>query len=110
MCCDLPVRLAAGKEIKCPARPGQKAEIVEVVPENDGHTVVIQLNGGFNNKRKPPAPPGTSAEVGETVTCTSVDPKAMPSVLPAEEDTPWTHGGPPERYEPTDDDAEESWE
>ncbi|MGW1899052.1 hypothetical protein ACWCQB_16770 [Streptomyces hirsutus] len=110
MCCDLPVRLAAGKEIKCPARPGQKAEIVEVVPENDGHTVVIQLNGGFNNKRKPPAPPGTSAEVGETVTCTSVAPKAMPSVLPAEEDTPWTHGGPPERYEPTDDDAEESWE
>ncbi|MFE9969961.1 hypothetical protein ACFYRD_04160 [Streptomyces hirsutus] len=50
--------------------------------------MVIQLNGGFNNKRKPPAPPGTSAEVGETVTCTSVDPKAMPSVLPAEEDTP----------------------
>ncbi|MFJ8546114.1 hypothetical protein ACIRFH_29725 [Streptomyces sp. NPDC093586] len=107
---ELPVRLRPGTEIKCPARPGQKAEIVEVIPDGDGHTVLVQLNGGFNNKRKPPAPPGTLAEVGETVTYTSVDPKAMPSVLPAEEDTPWTHGGPPEPYEPTVEDAEEIWE
>ncbi|OKK14111.1 hypothetical protein [Streptomyces sp. CB02400] len=107
---ELPVRLRAGTEIKCPARPGQKAEIVEVSPDGNGHTVLIQLNGGFNNKRKPPAPPGTLAEVDETVTYTSVDPKSMPSVLPAEEDTPWTHGGPPEPYEPTDEDAEEIWE
>ncbi|WP_410535968.1 hypothetical protein [Streptomyces sp. KL2] len=48
--------------------------------------------------------------MGETVTYTSVAPKAMPSVLPAEEDTPWTHGGPPEPCEPTDEDAEETWE
>ncbi|HEX5565722.1 MAG TPA: hypothetical protein VFY14_02075 [Streptomyces sp.] len=107
---ELPVRLAAGKKIKCPARPGQKAEIVEVVPDGEGRTVVIQLNGGFENKRKPPAPPGTLAEVGETVTYTSVDPRAMPSALPAEEDTPWTHGGPPEPCEPTAEDAEEIWE
>ncbi|WGD39487.1 hypothetical protein [Streptomyces cathayae] len=107
---DLPVRLTAGKEIKCPARAGQKAEIVEVAPEGDGSTVVVQLNGGFNRARKPPAPPGMLAEVGETVTYTSVDPKSMPFALPAEEDTPWTHGGPPRPYEPTDEDAEEIWE
>ncbi|MGK5545524.1 hypothetical protein ACSNOH_12430 [Streptomyces sp. URMC 127] len=106
---ELPVRLAAGKEVKSPARPGQKAEIVEVLPDGDAHLVVVQLNGGFG-KRKPPAPPGTLAEVGETVIYTSADPKAMPSVLPDDEDTPWTHGGPPQPYEPTEDDAEESWE
>ncbi|WP_116214339.1 hypothetical protein [Streptomyces olivoreticuli] len=106
---EMPIRLAVGKGVKCPARPGQPGEIIEVHPEGDIHAVVIQLNGGFS-KRKPPAPPGTLAEVGETVTYTSVDPKSMPSVLPAEEGTPWTHGGPPQPYEPTDDDAEEIWE
>ncbi|MFI2640599.1 hypothetical protein [Streptomyces sp. NPDC018610] len=107
---ELPVRVAPRTKVKCPSRPGQPAEIVEVVPDSDGSTVTIQLNGGFNRARKPPALPGALAEVGETVTYTSVDPKAMPSVLPSEEDTPWTHGGPPEPYEPTDEDAEETWE
>ncbi|MFF3286439.1 hypothetical protein [Streptomyces sp. NPDC003023] len=107
---ETPVRLAVGAQIKCPARAGQKAEIVDVVPDGDTHAVVVQLNGGFDRKRKPPAPPGTLAEVGDTITYTSVDPKSMPSVLPAEEDTPWTHGGPPQPYEPTDEDAEETWE
>ncbi|MFC5724469.1 hypothetical protein ACFP1Z_30370 [Streptomyces gamaensis] len=107
---ELPVRLGAGDEVKSPARPGQKAEIVEVLPDGAAHVVVVQLNGGFNRKSKPPAPPGTLAEVGETVTYTSADPQSMPSVLPADEDTPWTHGGPPQPYEPTEDDAEEIWE
>ncbi|MFC9812700.1 hypothetical protein ACFVJM_11620 [Streptomyces virginiae] len=110
--CDLPVSMAAGTSVKCPARPGQKAEILEVITHGAGAgvTVLIQLNGGFDNKRKPPAPEGTLADLGETVTFTSIDPRSMPSSLPAEEDTPWTHGGPPQPYEPTDEDAEEVWE
>ncbi|MFF2205154.1 hypothetical protein [Streptomyces sp. NPDC058145] len=108
--CDLPVSMAAGTAVKCPARPGQKAEILEVASRGDGAVVLIQLNGGFDRKRKPPAPPGTLAALGETVTFTSIDPQSMPSALPAEEDTPWTHGGPPQPYEPTDEDAEEVWE
>jgi hypothetical protein len=108
--CELPVSLAAGTAVKSPPRPGQKAEILDVVPDGTGSAVLIQLNGGFDNKRKPPAPPGTLAALGETVTYTSIDPKSMPSALPSEEDTPWTHGGPPQPYEPTDEDAEEVWE
>ncbi|WP_404798081.1 hypothetical protein [Streptomyces pristinaespiralis] len=34
--------------------------------------------------------------MGDTITYIFVDPKSMPSALPAEEDTPRTHGGPPQ--------------
>ncbi|MGW8761528.1 hypothetical protein ACWGN5_03400 [Streptomyces sp. NPDC055815] len=106
--CELPVPMPAGTAVKSPARPGQKAAILDVVPDGAGPTVLIQLNGGFANKRKPPAPEGTMATLGETVTFTSIDPQNMPSRLPDDEDTPWTHGGPPQPYEPTGADAEEA--
>ncbi|MEU5513497.1 hypothetical protein AB0H65_03675 [Streptomyces griseoaurantiacus] len=108
---DARVGLAVGTEVKSPARPGQGARILEVRREDDGgHTVVLQLEGGFERKRKPPAPAGTLAETGEELTYTTLNPTAMPSALPDEENTPWTHGGPPQPYEPTDEDAEETWE
>lgn len=31
------------------------------------------------------------------------------SRFPEREETPWTHGGPPEEYVPTDQDAQEEW-
>lgn len=105
------VGLSVGTEVKSPARPGQQAHILDVRQEEDGgHVVVLQLKGGFANKRKPPAPAGTLAETGEELTYTTLNPAAVPSALPGEEDTPWTHGGPPRPYEPTDEDAEETWE
>jgi hypothetical protein len=108
---DTRVGLAVGTEVKSPARPGQGARILDVRQEDDGsHTVVLQLEGGFARKRKPPAPSGTLAEAGEELTYTTLNPTAMPSALPDEENTPWTHGGPPHPYEPTDEDAEETWE
>lgn len=107
---DDQVGLAVGTEVRSPARPTQKSRILEVHQENGVHMVVLQLEGGFANKRKPPAPPGTLAEASEELTYTSRFPEGMPSSLPSEEDTPWTHGGPPRPYEPTDEDAEETWE
>jgi hypothetical protein len=107
---DMAVRLTVGTNVKCPRRPGQSAEILDVGLRGDTHAVTLQLSGGFENKRKPPAPPGTLAEVGETLTYTTLDPAGLPSAQPAEEDTPWTHGGPPQPYEPTHEDAEETWE
>lgn len=108
---DARVGLAVGTEVKSPARPGQEARVLGVRQEDDGsHIVVLQLKGGFANKRKPPAPAGTLAEIGEELTYTTLNPAAMPSALPGEADTPWTHGGPPQPYEPTDEDAEETWE
>ncbi|MEU1890423.1 hypothetical protein [Streptomyces pristinaespiralis] len=83
------MRLAVGTEIKCPGRPGQKAEIADVAPDGNTYAVVVQLNGGFDRKR-PRLRPATLAEVGDTITYTFVDPKSMPSALPREEDTPRT--------------------
>ena len=49
--------------------------------------------------------------VGDVLTYSSVlaSGNRGPTLPPAEE-TPWTHGGPPEPYVPTDEDAGESWE
>ncbi|MET8539244.1 hypothetical protein ABZW03_01110 [Kitasatospora sp. NPDC004799] len=104
-----PVRLTVGAEVRSPARPLQKAEIIDVTPYDGTHLVALQLAGGFASKRKPPAPPGTLAEVGEKVTYTVLGVGSVLAKLPAEEDTPWTHGGPPPPYEPTGEDAEEEW-
>jgi hypothetical protein len=50
-------------------------------------------------------------EHGETLLYTSVLSDSIPSPkLPDAEDTPWTHGGPPRLYVPSDDDATEVWE
>ncbi|WP_395297185.1 hypothetical protein ACF9IK_29925 [Kitasatospora hibisci] len=107
---DRPARLSVGAKVTSPARPGQSAEIIEVTPHDGSDLVVLQLKGGFARKQKPPAPPGTIATVGETVTYTVLDLGTIMAKLPAEEDTPWTHGGPRKPYEPTDEDAEEEWE
>ncbi|MEV6974109.1 hypothetical protein [Kitasatospora sp. NPDC093806] len=107
---DRPLRLETGAKVISPARPGQSAEIIDVTPHDGTHLVVLQLSGGFANKRKPPAPPGTLAETDEQLTYTVLSLDTMPTALPAEEDTPWTHGGPRQPYEPTEEDAEEEWE
>ncbi|MFE0423654.1 hypothetical protein ACFW15_14710, partial [Streptomyces sp. NPDC058953] len=102
-------RLPVGTAVKSPVRAGQKAEILDVAERDGGYETVIQLNGGFGAGQGPP-PPGTVPDEGEELTYTSLDPSTLVSRLPAEEDTPWTHGGPPQPYEPTPEDAEEIWE
>lgn len=96
---DDPVRLTPGKKVLSPQRPKQSCQLLSV---KDG-IVVIQINSGMSKGATIPA-------IGETVCYTELDPAGGPVPrLPALEQTPWTHGGPPQEYEPTDEDAQEIW-
>ncbi|MEU6851529.1 hypothetical protein ABZ901_16580 [Actinacidiphila alni] len=88
------------------AKSAQSAEIVSVAPEvrsggtpSDGgsaaHLVVVRLTGGMGSGRVPKE--GSVPEAGERVDFTLFehDPRGGPG-LPEPEQTPWTHGGPPD--------------
>jgi hypothetical protein len=104
-----PVRLAEAATVESPARRGQVGEVLGVRPGADGLVVTLELAGGIGRGKVPP--PGSVPELGETVTYTSLRVEGgFPVSLPGKEDTPWTHGGPPPEYEPTDHDAREVWQ
>jgi len=103
-----PVRLPVGTKVCSPARPGQSAVITSLSPVDGELLVSLELSGGMGRAKVPP--PGSVPEPGERLSYTSVlADGAFSAALPAPEDTPWTHGGPPAPYEPTDDDARETW-
>ena len=114
------VLIEPGSVLKSPARPGQQAAVIEVVPPaaagtlagaagGDGRTrVILELKGGMG--RSLTAPPGSVPAVGERVTYTSLRDDFQPAAkFPDIQDTPWTHGGPPPEYVPDDEDAREDW-
>ncbi|WP_089157081.1 hypothetical protein [Micromonospora sp. NBS 11-29] len=94
-----PVPMPVGATLWSPARPGQKAKVVFVTPGGDGKTeVVLELSGGMG--RGLSAPAGSVPEVGERICLTSLSDAFLPGgAFPAPEETPWTHGGPPEHHE-----------
>ncbi|MEV0002279.1 hypothetical protein AB0H28_08335 [Micromonospora sp. NPDC050980] len=93
------VPMPVGATLYSPARPGQKATVVFVTPGADGRTaLVLELSGGMG--RGLTAPVGSVPEVGERICLTSLSDGFLPGgVFPAPEETPWTHGGPPEQHE-----------
>ncbi|MBM2621054.1 hypothetical protein JIG36_36695 [Actinoplanes sp. LDG1-06] len=96
---DDPLRLTVGTDVVSPGRRKQVAKILEI----DGDRVTLQIEKGMTVAPTP--------AVGEEITYTSVFPEGMQSPkLPTAEDTPWTHGGPPQPYVASDDDAREVWE
>ncbi|MEV4344987.1 hypothetical protein AB0J83_10965 [Actinoplanes sp. NPDC049596] len=100
-----PVRLTAGTTLRSPSRPKQNATILSIT----GDRVELQIENDMG--RGATAAPGSVPFLSDELTYTSVFPEGMRSpALPAPEDTPWTHGGPPRPYQPTDDDAREVWE
>jgi len=104
-----PVHLPAGESLRAPARMKQNARITEVAWSADSVLVTLELSGGMGRGAVPP--PGSVPEEGDEITYTSVFPDGIRSPeLPPTEQTPWTHGGPPRPYVPTDDDAREAWE
>lgn len=105
------VIMEEGTELKSPARPGQTVVLTEVLPpESAGGVtyVTLELTSGMGRARTPQ--PGSVPEYGEELTYTSLSHEFRRAPeFPEREDTPWTHGGPPVEYVPTDDDAREAW-
>lgn len=103
------VPMDEGAELRSPARPQQKARVLSIEAAGDGRIrVVLELSGGMGHRLT--APPGTVPEAGETVCYAAfADTYHPPATVPAPEETPWTHGGPPVPYQPTDEDAREAW-
>ncbi|HLS76942.1 MAG TPA: hypothetical protein VK083_09155 [Nocardia sp.] len=82
--------------------PKQSGTVVDV----DGDTVLLELSGGMGRKLIPE--PGTVPEVGAAVGFARFTPvSSRPPKLPSREETPWTHGGPPPDWVPTEDTFEE---
>jgi hypothetical protein len=100
-----PVRLSPGATVTEVNRPGQTGTVVEV----GAGSIVLELSGGMGRAQTPE--PGTLPGIGDAVRYSSVGDTYQPSAtFPIREDTPWTHGGPPPEYVPTDTDATEVWE
>jgi hypothetical protein len=99
-----PARLAPGARLGTPERRGQQAEVVEIA----GGLVTLKIIKGMGRGKA--ATPGAVPEVGERVCYAALsDEFQPPASLPAPEDTPWTHGGPPPEHVPADEDPEEEW-
>jgi hypothetical protein len=102
-----PVQAGEGAALTSPARPGQQARVLSVDP-GQFTRVRLELSGGMGRALVPA--PGSVPEVGETVCYAAFsDTYQPPPALPSAEDTPWTHGGPPAAYVPSDEDAQEAW-
>ena len=102
---DDPVQVPPGTAVGTPDRPGQGGTVYLI----DADLVTIELDKGIGRGKVPA--PGVLPAVGEALTYTSVLASGIRGpALPAAEDTPWTHGGPPQPYVPTNDDAGEVWE
>jgi len=105
------VLFESGAVLTSPARTRQAATVKEVVPAQDGRTqVVLELKGGMGQSLRTPPPPGSLPDLGEWITYTSLtDDFQREPKFPDLENTPWTHGGPPQEYVPSNDDAAEDW-
>jgi hypothetical protein len=115
------VLLEPGTVLRSPGRPAQDARVIVVTgfsPASGNRAdaaaserlteITLELKGGMGRAKV--APPGSMPEAGDEVTYTTLrDEFQRAPEFPAREDTPWTHGGPPQEYVPTDDDAREDW-
>jgi hypothetical protein len=97
-----------GTALTSPAHPAQEARVVSVTADGDRIQVVLELRGGMGRALTPA--PGSVPETGEAVCyATFSDGFQRLPEFPEPEDTPWTHGGPPPPYVPSEDDAREAW-
>jgi hypothetical protein len=103
-----PLRIDQGTAVISPARPGQSARVISVSGQAAGRSVVLELAGGMG--RALTAAPGSVPAIGERVCYTTLTDSYQPrGSFPDRAATPWTHGGPPPAYVPTQDDVTEDW-
>jgi len=97
-----------GSTLTSPARPNQKARVIAVTAAGTGARIVLELQGGMGRSLTPE--PGSVPAEGESVCYAAFTDAYQPSpAFPEPEDTPWTHGGPPPPYVPSDEDHREDW-
>jgi hypothetical protein len=103
-----PVRLEPGAVVRSAARSSQDARIASVSPAGASVEVTLELLNGMGRSLTPAE--GSVPELSESLCYSSLrkDGGLWPT-FPRREETPWTHGGPPAEYVPTDDDAGEAW-
>jgi hypothetical protein len=103
-----PVQLEPGVVVRSSARQSQQAQIVDISFVDTSVQVTLELSGGMGRALTPE--PGSVPDLAESLCYTALvkDP-GRPAPFPRREETPWTHGGPPVEYVPTDDDAAEVW-
>ncbi|WP_205752372.1 hypothetical protein [Cryptosporangium phraense] len=100
-----PVHLPVGTQVGAPSRPKQSGTVLDVTSD----LVTVELDKGFGRGKTPA--PGVLPSPGEPITYSSVLASAIRGpALPSADETPWTHGGPPTPYVPSDLDAGEDWE
>jgi hypothetical protein len=99
-----PFTPTVGDELTSIANPAQKATVIDLEAE----VMVLELSGGMGRSSTAPAP-GSVPGPGDNVGFARFGPtsSSRPAQLPAPEDTPWTHGGPPPEWTPPADDIEE---
>jgi hypothetical protein len=97
----------AGAVLTSPARPNQEAHVIGI-EQGEPARVVLELKGGMGRSLTPE--PGSIPVVGEKICYAAFsDTFQRPPAFPPPEETPWTHGGPPPPYVPSDNDAREAW-
>lgn len=105
---DDPVLLVSGTVLDA-RRERQKAEIVEVVQDAGLLVISLELSGGMGSKTKEP-PPGSLPGEGEQVCYSAlIDEFKRDGDFPSRDETPWTHGGPPQPVQVTNADVGEDW-
>lgn len=90
-----PVHLAPGSTVVAASRRNQTATVEGIVPDGAGAVVTLELSSGFGRAKVPP--PTALPAPGEELCYSSVVATSIPTPpLPEPDETPWTHGGPPQ--------------
>lgn len=103
-----PVKLAAGDKLHSTTTPKQDACIVEILDTSQDSNVVVELQSGMGHSLTPR--PGSVPAVGDMVTYQLKLGYSPSGEFPERDQTPWTHGGPPDPVaDDSTEDAREEW-